>query len=91
MNDVDRFHTGRWDAGRDGVVVDGDPEVVVTRGALEGWTGRAVEPREASALVAADADRFLRAARATPADDGTVTLTARILAGRSWEVEPYAD
>ena len=91
MNDVDRFQDGRWDAGRDAVVIAGRPEVVVTRSALEGWAGRAVRPDDACELVAAEADRFVRAARATPADDGTVTLTARILSSRSWEVEPHAD
>ena len=91
MIDVKRFQNGRWDAMRDAVVVGGDPEVVVTRAALEGWTGGTVTPSEAPALLAADADRFVRAARATPADDGTITLTARIMTSRSWDVEAHAD
>ena len=91
MITVSRFQNGRWDAMRDALVVDGDPEVVITRAALEGWLGSVVDREEAAALVAADADRFVRAARATPADDGTVTLTARIMTARSWEVEAHAD
>ena len=91
MNERDRFSNGRWDAMREAVVIDGRPEVVVTQGALEACTGRRIEPGEAVLLVADDAPRFVRAARATPADDGTITLTARIMASRSWEVEAYAE
>lgn len=88
---VDHLEKGRWDAMRDAVVVDGRPELVVTRAALEAWAGRPIESSEGPALLAADASLFVRAARATPADDGTVTLTARIMASRSWAVDAHAD
>lgn len=91
MNDVDRFAAGRWDAMRDAVVVPGRPEVVVTRGALETYQNRPVTPEEGPGILAEAAPRFVRAARATPEDDGTVTLTARIMSSRSWEVEDHAD
>ena len=81
----------RWDAMRDAVVADGDPEVVVTMGALEAYFNRRVAPEDAASLVIEGAQALSRAARATPADDGTITLTARILASRDWEVDEHAE
>ena len=81
----------RWDAMRDAVVAGGDPEVVVTTSALEAYFGRRVAAEDAASLVIEESQVLARAARATPADDGTITLTARILASRDWEADEHAD
>ena len=89
MINATRFKDVRWDAMRDAAVAGRDPEIVVTSGALEVLAGGPVASEDAPALVAEEADRLARMARATPADDGTITLTARVAASRSWEVESH--
>ena len=72
--------TARYDAMRDAVVIDrADAEVVVSRDALEGWFGRAVPPAAAVARALSMEPILRRAANAAPPDDGTVTITARLL------------
>ena len=69
----------------------GDGEVVVTLAALEGLANRRLAPGDAVALVRDEANTFRRAANATPADDGTVTLTRLLLLERSWQLAEHAD
>ena len=70
--------TARFDAMRDAVVIDrADAEVVVSRGALEAWFGRAVPPAAAVARALSMEPVLRRAANAVAPDDGTVTITAR--------------
>lgn len=77
---------------RDAVIVPrGGDEVVVTLDALEGFANRRLRPDDAVALVIEAANTFRRAANATPADDGVVTLTRNILLERSWTLDAYAD
>lgn len=72
--------TARFDAMRDAVVIDrADAEVVVSRDALEAWFGRAVPPEAAVARALSMEPVLRRAANAAEPDDGTVTITARLL------------
>ena len=68
-----------------------EAEVVVTLDALEGYANRRLSPTEAVSLVVEEANVFRRAANATPADDGTTTLTRSLLLERSWTLDAYAD
>ena len=74
--------TARYDAMRDAVVVERrDATVVVVRQALEDWFAKPV-PAEAAVNVALSIEPVLRrAANAIAPDDGTITVTKRLLAG----------
>ena len=91
MINASRFSNSHWDAMRDAVVSKGHPEIVVTREALETFLNGALVPTDAPAVAFEAADQLARAARATPADDGVVTLTARILACRDWSVVEHGE
>ena len=73
-------------------IMAGDmPEVVITRAALESFFNIRVAAEDAANLVIEEAVLLARAARATPADDGTITLTARILSSRDWSSDAYVE
>ena len=81
-----------FDRMRDAIVVPrGTDEVVIPLDALEGFASRRLDPADALSLVAEEAGRLRRAANATPADDGVVTLTKSILLERSWTFDAYQD
>ena len=73
------------------VVPHGRDEVVIPLDALEGFASRRLGADDALAVVVEEAARLRRAANATPADDGVVTLTKTILLERSWTFDAYQD
>ena len=74
--------TARFDAMRDGVVIARrDAEVLVTRNALEDWFKRKLANEAAVNAALAIEPVLRRAANAIEPDDGTITITQRLLAG----------
>ena len=73
--------TARYDPMRDAVVIDRrDAEVVVVRSALSDWFGKPVAEAAAVSRALAIEPTIRRAANAVAPDDGTITITSRLLA-----------
>ena len=73
--------TARYDAMRDAVVIDRrDAEVVIVRSALSDWFGKPVHEAAAVSRALSIEPTIRRAANAVQPDDGTITITSRLLA-----------
>jgi len=81
-----------YDKMRQSVVIEaGRARVVVSLEALEDYFNRELAPDDA-VIGAIEAGATIRlAANATPADDGLITITSRILNGRLWELGERED
>ena len=80
----------RWDAMREGLVAPAaGGEVVVTLDALRAIAGWHVEPDEAVGEAIEHGALIRQIANAVPMIDGVATVTARIVDGRDWSVQPY--
>ena len=74
-----------YDRDRGAVVVrTGRFEFVIVHDAIEAYVNRKLDSDEAVAAVTDYKSVFRAAGNATPAFDGVITLTARIMAERDW-------
>ena len=73
--------TARFDPMRDAVVIDRrDAEVAVARDAIAEWFGKPVPEAAAVSMALSIEPTLRRAANAIEPDDGTITITRRLLA-----------